>query len=332
MKRLEKKPLVASPSDPRAYGGVYAAPCPAVDVATGNESSVKAVIDFSAARGLWKTVSFAWVDDLLQDGNMRSIQDMESTCRTNIDIDDEELDAAVREAFDGADLPPGRRERGRFRRILSTLHVAIVGPRGAGKSALGHAVTRLSELSSGSVSIDGVDISKIGLHQLRANVSLIECDPLLITGSVRDNLDPRGEWADDELWRAIDIVGMRDVVFALDEPVVENGCNYTANERVLLSIARALLKKSKLVVLDDAVKHLEPTALPRLQRILQDQWKTISVWIITDHADIVQSLDRVVVLDKGQVVETGTPKELLSKSKTPLRRLVDEWKTLRLRK
>ncbi|KAJ0412252.1 hypothetical protein ATCC90586_006638 [Pythium insidiosum] len=208
MKRLEKKPLVASPSDPRAYGGVYAAPCPAVDVATGSESSVKAVIDFSAARGLWKTVSFAWVDDLLQDGSMRSIQDMESTCRTNIDIDDEELDAAVREAFDGADLPPGRRERGRFRRILSTL----------------------------------------------------------------------------------------------------------------------------LVVLDDAVKHLEPTALPRLQRILQDQWKTISVWIITDHADIVQSLDRVVVLDKGQVVETGTPKELLKKSKTPLRRLIDEWKTLRLRK
>ncbi|GLE00389.1 hypothetical protein PINS_up009146 [Pythium insidiosum] len=206
-------------------------------------------------------------------------------------------------------------------------HVAVIGPSGAGKSALGHAVTRLGELCAGSISFDGVDISKIGLHQLRAIVSLIDRDPLLITGTIRLNLDPKSELSDDELWRALDRVGMREVVLALDEPVVDNGSNYSVSERVLLSIARALLKKPKLVVLDDAVALLDSDATSRLAAILEDEWKCTSVWVIAseDRLDAMPSLQRVIVLDKGQLVEQGTRKELLKKSKSMFHRLTDEW-------
>jgi ABC-type multidrug transport system fused ATPase/permease subunit len=172
--------------------------------------------------------------------------------------------------------------------------VGICGRTGAGKSSLMIALFRICEFESGTVRIDGVDIATLPLRDLRRALAIIPQDPVLYSGSLRENLDPFGEYSDDAIWRVLEQVHLADPVGAwgagLDFIVSERGDNLSVGQRQLLCIGRALLKDSKIVVLDEA---------------------TANVDMATN--TLILHCNKIAVMDAGQVAEFGSPAELLAR-------------------
>ncbi|XP_071525767.1 ATP-binding cassette sub-family C member 5-like isoform X3 [Panulirus ornatus] len=194
--------------------------------------------------------------------------------------------------------------------------IGIVGRTGAGKSSLISTLLRMAELDSGSVIIDGLDISTIGLHTLRSSISVIPQDPVLFQGSIRYNLDPFEEHSDDAVWQALERSHLKGVVQRQEQGLLSkveaSGENFSVGERQLICLTRALLRNSKILMLDEATASVDIETDHLIQATIREAFVTSTVLTIAHRLNTVANYDRILVLDSGRVREFDTPVALMN--------------------
>ncbi|XP_077442264.1 multidrug resistance-associated protein 1-like isoform X4 [Vanacampus margaritifer] len=193
--------------------------------------------------------------------------------------------------------------------------VGIVGRTGAGKSSLALALFRILEASGGRIRMDDVDIAHVGLADLRSRITIIPQDPVLFSGSLRMNLDPFDVCSDQELWRALELAHLSGFVRALPDRLqhqcCEGGENLSVGQRQLLCLARALLRKSKILLLDEATAAVDLEMDHLIQSTLRTHFKHCTVLTIAHRLNTVMDCDRILVMERGAIVEADAPARLL---------------------
>ncbi|GLD97561.1 hypothetical protein PINS_up006251 [Pythium insidiosum] len=222
--------------------------------------------------------------------------------------------------------------------VRSGERVGVVGRTGSGKSSLAMALFRMHPLVSGRILVDGVDISRLSLKTVRSSITIIPQTPLFYRCSVRDYLDPFGEYDDGRLWREVKRVGLGGHVRSLSDELWDNGENWSLGERQMLCFARALLRPSRVLVLDEAFSSvdqgreesllglLEDSVQPQQQQQQQSAYSnrddgggrcergvaSSTVFLITHRVDQILGFDRILVMANGSVVEQGSATSLAS--------------------
>ncbi|KAK0238750.1 P-loop containing nucleoside triphosphate hydrolase protein [Armillaria nabsnona] len=196
--------------------------------------------------------------------------------------------------------------------------IGVCGRTGAGKSSLLLALFRIIEPTEGTILIDGVDITKIGLHDLRSSISIVPQSPDLFEGTLRENIDPVGEHVDADIWVALGQAHLKNYVESLpeglDAPVREGGSSLSSGQRQLLCFARALLRKSKVLVLDEATSAVDLDTDQAIQDIIRGPAFTdVTILTIAHRLNTIIESDRVLVMEAGKMAEFDTPQALLSK-------------------
>lgn len=214
--------------------------------------------------------------------------------------------------------------------IMPTQKIGVCGRTGAGKSSLISVLFRISELSAGRVEIDGVDISKIGLHNLRSKLSIIPQEPVLFRGNIRRNMDPFNEYSDDTLWNALTKSGLIEESkidyikkqrkgdddlhkYHLEQNVENDGANFSLGEKQLLSFAKALVKQTKILVLDEATSSVDYGTDERVQANISTQFNDRTIICIAHRLKTIVNYDKILVLERGEVKEFDTPWTLFNK-------------------
>eukprot|EP00814_Leptocylindrus_danicus_P003411 CAMPEP_0116018752 /NCGR_PEP_ID=MMETSP0321-20121206/8831_1 /TAXON_ID=163516 /ORGANISM="Leptocylindrus danicus var. danicus, Strain B650" /LENGTH=501 /DNA_ID=CAMNT_0003489197 /DNA_START=74 /DNA_END=1576 /DNA_ORIENTATION=- len=195
--------------------------------------------------------------------------------------------------------------------------VGVVGRTGSGKSTLIQALFRLLETEEGIVRVDGVDISTLGLLKVRTGMSVIPQSPVLFSGcTVRENLDPFGKYDDTAITNALADVQMTEVIrelpSELDSVISEGGSNFSVGQRQLLCLARAILRKSKVLVLDEPTANVDNRTDQLLQGAVAKTFEGSTIIAVAHRLDTIIEYDRILVLGDGKVLEFGTPVELLN--------------------
>lgn len=195
--------------------------------------------------------------------------------------------------------------------------IGVVGRTGAGKSSLLSALLSLSPIESGSITIDDEDINKMGVGDLRSRLSIIPQDPVIFDGSIRRNIDPFGTHDDNEIWETLRRVHLADVVKALpeslDSELAEDGANFSLGQRQLICVGRALLKHSKVLLLDEASSSIDLETDYLLQKTLRTEFSHCTTITIAHRLATIMDSDRVLVLDAGRVQEFDAPNVLLAR-------------------
>ncbi|KAK4398609.1 ABC transporter C family member 3, partial [Sesamum angolense] len=213
--------------------------------------------------------------------------------------------------------------------FLGGKKTGIVGRTGSGKSTLIQTLFRIVEPTVGQILIDGVNISSIGLHDLRSRLSIIPQDPTMFEGTVRSNLDPLEEYTDEQIWEALDKCQLGDEVRKkagrLDSAVSENGENWSVGQRQLVCLGRVLLKKSKVLVLDEATASVDTATDNLIQQTLKQHFTDSTVITIAHRITSVLDSDMVLLLDNGRLKEYDSPDKLLEDKSSFFAKLVAEY-------
>lgn len=223
--------------------------------------------------------------------------------------------------------------------------IGICGRTGAGKSSIMTALYRISELDGGSITIDDIDISTIGLKDLRSHLSIIPQDPVLFNGTIRSNLDPFGQQDDEVLWESLRRSGIltaeevakaksisKDSIsdevelpkFHLYQPVEDEGENFSLGERQLISFARALVRNAKIIILDEATSSVDYGTDDKIQTTIADEFKQCTILCIAHRLKTIINYDKILVMDKGSVREFDTPWNLFNSSGSVFREMCEK--------
>lgn len=207
--------------------------------------------------------------------------------------------------------------------------VGVVGRTGSGKSTLIQALFRIVEPRDGTIIIDDVDICKIGLHDLRSRLSIIPQDPTMFDGTVRGNLDPLKEYSDNRIWEVLDKCQLGELIRQnerkLDSPVVENGENWSVGQRQLFCLGRALLKRSGILVLDEATASVDSATDGIIQETIRQEFANCTVVTIAHRIHTVVDSDLILVLSEGRIHEYDTPANLLENEESAFSKLIKEY-------
>ncbi|CAF1547050.1 unnamed protein product [Rotaria magnacalcarata] len=207
--------------------------------------------------------------------------------------------------------------------------VGIVGRTGAGKSSLIQTLFRMGTLVGGQIKIDNIDIASIGLDDLRRRISIIPQDPILFTGTMRSNLDPFNDYSDAEIWYALEQVQLKTLVadempIGLHSIVSEGGSNLSVGQKQLVCLARAILKMSKILVIDEATANVDNATDELIQRAIREKFKYCTVLTVAHRLRTVIDSDRILVLGNGTVLEFDAPSSLLSNPTSHFTSLVEQ--------
>ena len=202
--------------------------------------------------------------------------------------------------------------------------IGIAGRTGAGKSSLVAALLQMAE-TDGEIRIDGMNITKLNVISTRRNISTISQAPVLISASIRMNLDPDEMFSDSEIWNALEQMQMKSVISSLpqqlESEITEGGSGFSVGERQLMQLARVLLKKSKIVVFDEATGKVDEITDKIIQSIIRNVFKNCTVITIAHRLSTILDCDRIMVLDDGKIVEFDKPDALLAKEDGVFKRL-----------
>ncbi|XP_061394488.1 multidrug resistance-associated protein 1 isoform X11 [Musca vetustissima] len=206
--------------------------------------------------------------------------------------------------------------RGISFKIAGGEKVGIVGRTGAGKSSLTLALFRIIEAAGGRILIDGIDISTLGLHTLRSRLTIIPQDPVLFSGSLRINLDPFEVKSDEEIWKALELSHLKAFVKSLpsglNHEITEGGENLSVGQRQLVCLARALLRKTKVLILDEATAAVDLETDDLIQKTIRSEFADCTILTIAHRLNTIMDSDKVIVLDKGEIAEFDSPANLLN--------------------
>lgn len=204
--------------------------------------------------------------------------------------------------------------------------VGIIGRTGAGKSTIMQVLFRLTNPCSGTIYIDGQDYLKAGLHQLRKQMSVIPQSPTIFSSSLRDNLDPFHEHSDDTILNIINKTRLSGLIASypggLNSMLIGNGGSLSAGQKQLLCLARALIRKNKIVMMDEATANVDPETDIFIQSCVKDMLSTSTLLIVAHRLRTIIDADKVIVMDEGTCKESGTPYELGNNPNSLFRKLI----------
>ncbi|XP_018014259.1 ATP-binding cassette sub-family C member 4 isoform X1 [Hyalella azteca] len=211
--------------------------------------------------------------------------------------------------------------------VSSGEKIGIVGRTGAGKSSLISCLFRLTE-PTGQIIIDGADVSKLGLHTLRKNISIIPQDPTLFNDTFRKNLDPFSQHSDEELWLALEEVQLKEAVQetpgGLEHVVSEGGSNLSVGQRQLVCLARAIISHNPILLMDEATANVDPKTDELIQTTIRDKFRSCTVLTVAHRLHTIMDSTRVMVLSAGQLKEFDAPHLLLKDKKSVFSELVSQ--------
>uniref|UniRef100_A0AAQ5YZ93 ATP-binding cassette, sub-family C (CFTR/MRP), member 3 n=1 Tax=Amphiprion ocellaris TaxID=80972 RepID=A0AAQ5YZ93_AMPOC len=197
-----------------------------------------------------------------------------------------------------------------------SVQIGIVGRTGAGKSSMTLCLFRLLEAAAGEITIDDVKIAEIGLHDLRSKLTIIPQEPVLFSGTLRMNLDPFEKYTDEDVWKALEHSHLQKFVSnqpaKLELECSEGGENLSVGQRQLVCLARALLRKTRILILDEATAAIDLETDDLIQSTIRTQFEDCTVFTIAHRLNTIMDYTRVLVLDKGQIAEFDSPTNLLS--------------------
>ncbi|CAB4055245.1 ABCC4 [Lepeophtheirus salmonis] len=211
--------------------------------------------------------------------------------------------------------------------INSFEKIGIIGRTGAGKSSMIAAIFRLVE-PEGEIIIDGEDICQLGLHDIRKRISIIPQDPLLFSGNVRKNLDPIMEYEDSDLWNALEQAKLSQIISnlngGLDAQVTDGGSNFSIGQRQLMCLARAILRKNRILIMDEATANVDPHTDSLIQEAIRTKFSKCTVLTIAHRLHTVMDSDRMLVLSDGRIEEFDEPHTLLQNEHNLISHLVEQ--------
>ncbi|NXK44826.1 MRP6 protein, partial [Chauna torquata] len=194
--------------------------------------------------------------------------------------------------------------------------IGITGRTGAGKSTLAVGLLRLVEAAEGAILIDGQDIAQLGLHDLRTKITVIPQDPVLFSGTLRMNLDPLNQYTDADIWTTLELTQLKNFVADLPNQLeykcTDRGENLSTGQKQLVCLARALLQKAKVLILDEATAAIDLETDLQIQSTLRTQFKESTVLTIAHRINTIVDCDRILVLENGRIAEFDTPEQLIA--------------------